>query len=299
MVCLFVLDKYNVNVKGYFTTAVENTKLFLNDIGNSPTNSPDQIYKELSKQDFIGDLGTTTKKENTIKSYVEEAGLKNINTTAKISIDGIIYYTNIERKKAGLNPLTKNTKLNASAVKKVDDMLSDQYFEHTSPGGKTAADLVKGRGYDFQVVGENLALGVFQTDQTLVQAWMNSPTHRANILNAKYTEIGAAVGIGEYKGQRQWMAVQHFAKPLPLCKEVDEVSQKTIDNEKASLELEERDIQKMAGTIESNPGKNSDREYINIYNSKVNAYNERLNALRIMIEVFNKTIVEYNTCVKG
>jgi uncharacterized protein YkwD len=293
------LDKYNVNVKGYVTTAVENTKLFLSDIGNSPTKSPDQIYKELSNQDFIGDLGTTTKKENAVKSYVEEAGLKNTKTTAKISIDGIIYYTNIERKKAGLNPLTKNTKLNASAGEKVDDMFSDQYFEHTSPNGKTAADLVKSQGYGFQVVGENLALGVFQTDQTLVQAWMNSPTHRANILNAKYTEMGAAVGIGEYKGQRQWMAVQHFAKPLPLCKEVDEVTQKTIDNEKADLELEERNIQKMAGVIESDPSKGSDREYISNYNAKVSAYNDRLNALRIMIEAFNKTIVEYNTCVKG
>ncbi len=294
MLGLFLLHKNNA----WFQERMVYTKLFFKSIADNKNASNDSIYKDINNKDFIGVLATTSSQSaTTVKAFVKEGLNERPKDTAKISIDGIIYYTNIERVKAGLNPLTKSNKLNNSATSKTDDMFSGQYFEHTAPNGKTAADLVKSFDYKFQIVGENLALGIFQTDKSLVQAWMDSPTHKANILNPKYTEMGAAVGIGDYKGQKQWMAVQHFAKPIPLCKEVDETVQNNINIEKIALEADERELQKRAGFIESDP--TVDKEYINNYNNMVNNYNERLNRLRVTIADFNETIVGYNNCIKG
>jgi uncharacterized protein YkwD len=288
MLGLFLLQKNDI---------VENTKLFFQSIGKENKVSTGDIYKQINSQDFIGALSTSSvKKATTVKAFVQD-DMVDEKPTARISVDGIIYYTNIERVKVGLNPLTKNTKLNNSATSKIDDMFMGQYFEHTAPNGKTAADLVKSFDYKFQIVGENLALGIFQTDKSLVQAWMDSPTHRANILNPKYTEIGAAVGIGDYKSQKQWLAVQHFAKPMPLCDEIDENVQNNINKEKTVLEAEERELQKRAGVIESD--QSIAKQYISEYNAMVVNYNDRLNKLRITINNFNETIVKYNSCIKG
>lgn len=295
MLCLFLLQKNSP----WFQDKIENTKIFFKSIGKDSSVSTDDIYNKINAQDFTGGLDATTSSQiaTTVKAFIQEGVAEKPKNTAKISIDGIIYYTNIERTKAGLSPLSKNTKLTRSATEKTDDMFTKQYFEHNAPDGKTAADLVKSFDYKFQIVGENLALGIFQTDKSLVQAWMDSPGHRANILNPKYTEIGAAVGIGDYKGQKQWMAVQHFAKPIPLCDEIDGVVQENINTEKAALEVDERELQKRAGVIESDTS--TTKEYINDYNTMVNNYNERLNKLRVMINNFNETVVKYNSCVKG
>ena len=298
MFCLFLLQKKGVNVRADIDKSIENIKSFFLSIKNAPAVSPDVIYNHINSQDYTGSFGTST--ATTVKAFTQD-GIREKNQSrdkyeSDISIDGIIYYTNIEREKVGLKPLVKKTKLNTSATQKIDDMFSKQYFEHISPEGKTVADLVKALDYKFQVVGENLALGIFNSDKALVQAWMNSPTHRANILNPKYTEMGASVGISEYKGQKQWMAVQHFAKPMPLCTEIDENVQRDINTEKTILELDERELQKMAGVIESTSSQDLDKNYLNTYNEKVNNYNQRLNRLRITIDEFNKTVVEYNTC---
>jgi uncharacterized protein YkwD len=283
MLCLFLLKKADV---------MESTRLFFGSIGDKSKLSNNTV------EDNNFDTTLNVQKPTIVKAYVQEPVLeKPKSTTAKISVDGIIYYTNIERQKAGLKQLIKNEKLNKSASEKVDDMFTKQYFEHKSPDGKTAADLVDSLGYGFKIVGENLALGIFSTDKVLVQAWMDSPTHRANILNPKYTEMGASVGVAGYKGQRQWMAVQHFAKPIPLCDEIDTTTQDNINTEKTALEGVERELQKRAGVIESDPLITKD--YINEYNAMVAMYNERLNKLRDIITDFNKTIVDYNTCVKA
>ncbi len=255
------------------------------------------IYKQIEDKDLVGVLNSTSSSSTTVKSYIKE--VTNEKPKAKISIDGIIYYTNLEREKVGLKPLVKNVSLSNSASQKVDDMFNKQYFEHVSPDGKTVADLVNTTGYKYQIVGENLALGIFYNDKDLVLAWMNSPLHKENILNPKYTDIGIAVGINEYKNQKQWIAVQHFGKPRPVCTEIDTVTQDNIDKEKVILESEERELQKMAGIIESDPSQNTvDRAYLNNYNTMVNNYNDRLNKLRETINAFNKTIVDYNACVK-
>jgi uncharacterized protein YkwD len=93
-------------------------------------------------------------------------------------------------------------------------MFENQYFAHESPTGEKVSDLAKKFGYDFLLIGENLAMGNFSSDEDLVLAWMESPGHRENILNEKYQEIGVAVKKGIFEGKEVWIAVQHFGLPF-------------------------------------------------------------------------------------
>jgi len=148
---------------------------------------------------------------------------------------GVIKRTNLQREKYGLPPLKESPELNASAVIKTQDMLAKQYVSHLSPLGEGVADLVKRVGYQFIDLGENLALGNFQDDEILVQGWMDSPGHQANILSLQYQEIGAAVLRGELEGKITWLAVQHFGLPLAACPQPSEAILAKIETNKLSL----------------------------------------------------------------
>lgn len=141
--------------------------------------------------------------------------------TANLTVEGVTFWTNAYRAEQGASFLGRNNLLDQVAAQKLNDMFSQQYFEHINPQGVGAGDLVKNVGYRFIVVGENLALGNFHDDKTLVDAWMNSPGHRANILNSKFREIGVAVGQGTFEGQITWLAVQTFATAESACPGVD------------------------------------------------------------------------------
>lgn len=112
-----------------------------------------------------------------------------------------------------LSTLTTNPLLEAAAQKKANDMASKGYFAHTSPEGKTPWYWLKEVQYDFQAAGENLAIN-FVDSTDVDSAWMNSPGHRANILNGKFTEIGIATAKGYYNGRETIFVVQMFGKPL-------------------------------------------------------------------------------------
>ena len=284
----------NVDVKGGFWKGVANIESFSKSIYSAPEKKDNAIIDDILKQDFVGGLKGST----TVKSYTSTNTAAQVYTPeSSMSIAGVLKYTNIERVKAGLKPLTLNKKLSNSAIAKVDDMFALQYFEHTSPTGKTAADLVRAEGYDFQSVGENLALGDFGTDQKLVEAWMNSPLHRKNILNPRFTEIGLAVAKGTYKGDTEWLAVQHFGRPAPVCEAVPSTLKETVDTEKASLELEEQELKKMADEIEADPTQSKGKEFLDAYNSRVAAYNARLGTLRDLIKDYNERVDAYNACL--
>lgn len=138
-----------------------------------------------------------------------------------LTAPGVLTETNRQRAAEGLAALGGDELLDRAAQRKLDDMFAHQYFEHVAPDGTGPADLVAGVQYEYVRVGENLALGSFRDDATLVQAWMDSPGHRANILHTGFTELGVAVGQGVFEGQRTWLAVQTFALPLSACPEVD------------------------------------------------------------------------------
>ncbi len=133
--------------------------------------------------------------------------------SSEITYQKVLDQTNNERKNAGLEPLQYNTVLTQSAQKKADDMFKNNYWAHSSPEGKTPWTFFDAVGYKYSVAGENLAKDFYDTD-SLVKAWMNSPTHKANIIHPKYKEIGIAVVNGTLGGIKTTLVVQHFGTPL-------------------------------------------------------------------------------------
>ncbi len=124
----------------------------------------------------------------------------------------LVDLTNVDRAAFNLGGLTVNEQLKAAAQAKANDMATKSYFAHTSPEGIDSWHWFKQAGYDFQSAGENLAVD-FSDSADVEKAWMNSPTHRDNILNAKYTEIGIATAMGTYQGRPTTFVVTMFGSP--------------------------------------------------------------------------------------
>ena len=118
----------------------------------------------------------------------------------------VIQLTNQERVKNGLKPLTANWELSRVARFKAMDMRDHQYFSHTSPTYGSPFTMIQKFGITYREAAENIAAGQ-QTPQAVVQSWMNSPGHRANILNARYNQIGVGYAKG---GNYGYYWVQQF-----------------------------------------------------------------------------------------
>jgi hypothetical protein len=131
---------------------------------------------------------------------------------SNITIDQVVALTNAERSSQGLSPLIFNPTLSKAAASKGSDMFANQYWAHTSPSGKEPWAFISEAGYSYRVAGENLARD-FAVSEQVVKAWMASPTHRANIVNAAYEEIGVAVVNGELNGMETTLVVQMFGTP--------------------------------------------------------------------------------------
>ena len=124
----------------------------------------------------------------------------------------IISLTNNERTANSVGQLTENSLLDAAAQAKANDMAAKGYFSHIGPDGKEPWAWVAGAGYNYQDAGENLAVR-FVDSTDVVNAWMASPTHRANIVKPVYTEIGVGVAQGTFQGQPATFVVQYFGTP--------------------------------------------------------------------------------------
>lgn len=212
-----------------------------------------------------------------------------------LTISGIISATNIERKKVGLPELIKDPQLSKAAEIKLQDMFQKQYFQHVSPSGDSVSDVVRKTGYEYIVVGENLALGVFAGDDQVVAAWMASPGHKKNILDSRYQEIGLAVGQGNYQGRKQWLIVQHFAKPLSSCASPNGALKATVDSQKAAITVLESRITATRSQIDSLTG-DAYVEKANEYNALVIDYNAKLATLKSSIDEYNAAVRRFNTC---
>jgi hypothetical protein len=126
-----------------------------------------------------------------------------------ITAQHLAYLINQVRQENGLAEVSFNSQLNSAAELKAYDMANYGYFEHISPTGTTPWHWFKKAGYNFEYAGENLAMDFSQTDDVF-SAWMNSPSHRANILNPNYQEIGLAVKTGEVQSHNATLAVLVF-----------------------------------------------------------------------------------------
>ena len=110
----------------------------------------------------------------------------------------VIRLVNEIRQENGLKPLTTNWELSRVARYKSQDMVDNKYFSHTSPTYGSPFQMIKAFGLSYRSAGENIAMG-YATPQAVVNGWMNSSGHRANILNASYTQIGVGyVAQGHY-----------------------------------------------------------------------------------------------------
>jgi len=257
--------------------------------------APAKSIKEISPKKIIPKATETLAAP--LVHYTEEKTASGALLDAKI-----ITWTNTYREQNKLKTLQRNSQLDAAAAIKVRDMFDRQYFEHVSPSGKNSADLVSGAGYEYLRVGENLALGIFSGEKDLVDAWMASPGHRANILSPHFEEIGVGVGEGIFDGKRVWLAVQEFGKPASSCP-TPEVFVKT-EIEKNRKKIEELSIQANNLILEINARK--DDPDATAYNQKVSEYNAlvaELNPLiqktKSLVDVYNKEINEYNACIEA
>lgn len=124
----------------------------------------------------------------------------------------IVELTNDQRADAKVQLLTESKVLNEAAKLKLDDMFKNNYWEHVAPSGVQAWDFMKQVGYKYEVAGENLAKGYHDSGST-VNAWMDSQSHKDNLLSPKYTEIGVAVGSGNIASKPVTLVVQLFGKP--------------------------------------------------------------------------------------
>ena len=144
-------------------------------IGANPQiRNPDLIYP--------GDVLTIPAKDETVSSYERE----------------VIRLVNEARASYGLKPLTENWELSRVARYKSQDMRDRHYFSHTSPTYGSPFEMIKAFGLSYRTAGENIAYG-YRTPKAVVDGWMNSSGHRANILNASFTQIGVGyVPNGNY-----------------------------------------------------------------------------------------------------
>lgn len=133
--------------------------------------------------------------------------------SSEITAQKVLNQTNLQRQNNGLPALKYSSVLSKSATDKANDMFAHNYWAHTSPTGTTPWDFFKEAGYQYTVAGENLARDFYDTE-SLMEGWMNSPTHKANIINSKYQEIGIGVVNGTLGGIKTTLVVQHFGLPV-------------------------------------------------------------------------------------
>jgi hypothetical protein len=165
---------------------------------------------------------------------------------ADISKAVLIELTNKERISLGLQPLTENPKLAEAANLKANDMLTKDYFAHESPQGINPWYWFKLAGYNYKFAGENLAIGFIDSEE-VIDGWLNSPSHRKNLLSPNYSEIGIAAVKGDFEGNETVAVVQLFGNPQatqvtkPVVKTVATTSTEKLAIEPKKEEIKEQE----------------------------------------------------------
>lgn len=125
----------------------------------------------------------------------------------------ILKQINDYRTANGLSAVSENDLLDQSATAKLSDMIARNYWSHNEPDGTEPWVFIKQAGYNYRYAGENLWYG---KNNTTVTDWINSPTHKAVMLDGRYTDVGIAIQkVANYNGSSNvYVVVTHYAMPL-------------------------------------------------------------------------------------
>jgi len=233
--------------------------------------------------------------------------------------EAVVRYTNEFRSAHGLPPLTVNPALNAAAQARALDMKTHRYFAHQNPEtGEGPGEAIEAVGYVARVSAENIAMGSWRSDQALVQGWIDSPGHRANLLNPDVREIGVALvrdgGITAGRPVARLYAVQLFGRPLSDCGELPSERDRTaIEQVDGRLELlnerlrdRRRELDDLQARIDRAGNQAERNGWIQERNQRVVEFNQLVaeakgvqDTLSVMIETFNAKVAAFNACGAG
>lgn len=266
------------------------------DFYNSASEQIDEQVKSFQKTDF-SQVVSEVQKKVLAPSPLHVGGTESQVVLLKSKV---IEQTNIQRQANGLPVLKENLLLDNAALAKANDMFENQYFEHVSLSGIDPGSLVANYGYNYIVAGENLILGNFSSEREVVDNWMQSPGHRENILNTRFSEIGVAMVKGKYKGETVWIGVQEFGLPVSACLQPDENLKTQLDLNKAQLDELSFRIDELKKQIdETNPRSAAYNQMINDYNQLVSRYNVLAEQVKSEIIQYNSQVNIFNNCVAG
>ena len=149
--------------------------------------SPKQFVSNRAGAGFLYNIHSTANSNN----YGNGDSTNKVSQNSNLSANAqeVIKLVNKERNAAGLSALTENSRLSEAAQAKAEDMMKNGYFSHTSPTYGSPFEMMKTFGITYKSAGENIAKGQ-KTPAAVMNGWMNSSGHRANILNASYEQIG-------------------------------------------------------------------------------------------------------------
>jgi hypothetical protein len=175
---------------------------------------------------LVAFLAVALVSEGILLSHTLVPGGPNVFLAAVLRSD-VIEYTIDARESEGGHALIENEALNAAAQAKAEDMAARGYFSHKGPDGEEPWVWIDRAGYEYVYAGENLAVR-FNDSRDVVDAWMASPTHRANIVKANYQEIGVGLAQGTYKGGPATFVVQYFGSPKTPVATAPLVPERTV-----------------------------------------------------------------------
>lgn len=144
--------------------------------------------------------------------------------SSQISSEDLITHTNQIRERNNVSSLKENPKLTKAAQKKAEDMFKEGYWAHVSPKGVEPWSFIVNEKYDYIYAGENLAKN-FASSEEVVEAWFKSPSHKENLLNPKFQDVGFAVQSGVLDGYETTLVVQMFGR----LRNAPDVAPKTVN----------------------------------------------------------------------
>jgi uncharacterized protein YkwD len=192
---------FDSNMNNYYNT-IANKFLNIDSImtNNSPSLNTDNIQSKKA-----------TDNTSTSSNSIDVQGLPNLPTNSPITVQAsaeqkILELMNAKRTEAGLEPLTLDNTLVQVARYKSNNMIQNNFFDHTNPDGTKWTNWLQTIGYKYTTSGENIAYNTSDPVELFTQ-WWNSPGHRANMMNASYTKVG----IGVIYGNGKYMGTQTFS----------------------------------------------------------------------------------------